>query len=154
MDGEKVRAVNPTLSEERPTMRYLIAVLALAGIIVSILAFRIHYSNAVQPCDINARWDCGIVNHSRYSTIGPVPVAAIGVVGYLVLGVLALMRRRSLTLVAALCGLGYALYLTDIEAHKLEVWCLYCVTSQILIALITLFSAFWAFLGSPPRTAS
>lgn len=130
-------------------MRYLIAILSLAGIIVSVLAFHIHYSNAAQPCDINAHWDCGIVNHSRYSMIGPIPVAAIGIAGYLVLGVLAFMRRRNLTLLASFIGLAYALYLTNIEAHKLEVWCLYCVTSQAIIALITLFAAFWAFLGKP-----
>lgn len=130
-------------------MRYLIAVLALAGIIVSVLAFRIHYSNDLEPCDINARWDCGIVNHSRYSTIGRLPVAAIGIAGYLGLGVLALYRRRSLTLLASFIGLGYALYLTNIEAHKLEVWCLYCVTSQIIIAAITLLAAFWTFFGKP-----
>jgi vitamin-K-epoxide reductase (warfarin-sensitive) len=134
-------------------MRYLIAVLALAGVIVSVLAFRIHYSNAVEPCDINAHWDCGIVNHSRYSVIHHIPVAAIGIVGYFALGALALMRRRNLTLLAAFIGLAYALYLTSIEAHKLEVWCLYCVSSQIIIALITLFAAFWAFLGGKPQQA-
>ena len=132
-------------------MRYLIASLALAGVIVSVLAFRIHYSNAVEPCDINARWDCGIVNHSRYSTVGEIPVAAIGIVGYLALGVLAFTRRRSLTLLTSVIGLGYALYLTNIEAHKLEVWCLYCVTSQIIIALITLLAIFWAFFGRPKQ---
>jgi uncharacterized membrane protein len=135
-------------------MRYLIASLALAGVIVSVLAFRIHYSNDVQPCDINARWDCGIVNHSRYSVVGHIPVAAIGIAGYLALGGLAFMRRRSLTLLASFVGLAYALYLTNIEAHKLEVWCLYCVTSQIIIAIITLLAAFWTFLGSSPRQAT
>ena len=135
-------------------MRYLIATLALVGVIVSVLAFRIHYSNDVQPCDINAHWDCGIVNHSRYSTLGPVPVAAVGVVGYFVLGALALMRRRSLTLLASFIGLGFSLYLTNIEAHKLEVWCLYCVTSQIIIAIITLLTAFWAFLGGKSKLAT
>jgi uncharacterized membrane protein len=132
-------------------MRYLIAVLALAGVIVSVLAFRIHYSNALEPCDINARWDCGIVNHSRYSVVHHVPVAAIGIVGYLALGVLAYMRRRRLTLIASFIGLAYALYLTSIEANRLEVWCLYCVTSQIIIAVITLLAAFWTFLGSPHK---
>lgn len=130
-------------------MRHIIAALALAGVIVSVLAFRVHYSNDVQPCDINAHWDCGIVNHSRYSMLGPVPVAAIGVTGYLALGLLALTRRRYFTLLAAFIGLAYSLYLTSIEAHRLEVWCLYCVCSQIIIAIITLFAAFWAFLGKP-----
>lgn len=134
-------------------MRYVIAALAILGIVVSVLAFQIHYSNAIQPCDINSRWDCGIVNHSRYSMIGPVPVAAIGVIGYCALALLAFFRRRILTLVASLLGLGYALYLTNIEAHKLEVWCLYCVSSQILIALIALLAIFWAFLGKPRQPA-
>ena len=135
-------------------MRYVIAALALAGVIVSVLAFRIHYSNDVQPCDINAHWDCGMVNHSRYSMVGPVPVAAIGVVGYLALGALALTRRRGLTLLASFIGLAFSLYLTNIEAHKLEVWCLYCVTSQIIIAIITLLTAFWAFLGGKQQQST
>ncbi|HEX5233844.1 MAG TPA: vitamin K epoxide reductase family protein [Silvibacterium sp.] len=130
-------------------MRYVIASLALAGVIVSALAFQVHYSNAVQPCDINAHWDCGIVNHSRYSMLGFMPVAAIGIVGYLALGIFALKGRRSITLLASFIGLAYSLYLTSIEAHRLEVWCLYCVCSQIIIAVITLLAAFWAFLGKP-----
>jgi uncharacterized membrane protein len=132
-------------------MRYLIVFLALCGIVVSVLAFRVHYSNAVEPCDINAHWDCGIVNHSRYSMIGHIPVAAVGIVGYAALALLALMRHRGPTLLASVIGLAYALYLTNIEAHTLEVWCLYCVSSQVIIALITLLSIFWAFFGRPKR---
>jgi vitamin-K-epoxide reductase (warfarin-sensitive) len=137
-------------------MRFLIAFCALAGIVVSSLALHVHYSNDVQPCDINAHWDCGIVNHSRYAEIQHVPVAAIGIVGYLVIGTLALMSRRALTLVAVLTGLAFSLYLTNIEAHKLEVWCLYCVVSQGIIALITLLSLLWFFTGrraATPRAA-
>jgi uncharacterized membrane protein len=139
--------------ENRLAMRYIIAALAIAGVVVSILAFQIHYSNAVQPCDINAHWDCGIVNHSRYSTVGHIPVAAIGIAGYFLIGVLAFTRRRSLTLLFSALGLVYALYLSNIEAHKLEVWCLYCVASQGIIALITLLALIWAFIGRPKQPA-
>ncbi|HEX3472470.1 MAG TPA: vitamin K epoxide reductase family protein [Silvibacterium sp.] len=128
-------------------MRFLIAFLALAGIVVSTLALRVHYSNDVQPCDINAHWDCGIVNHSRYAELNHVPVAVIGIAGYFVLGLLALLRRRALTFIAVLIGMGFSLYLTNIEAHKLEVWCLYCVISQGIMALITIFSLLWLFIG-------
>jgi vitamin-K-epoxide reductase (warfarin-sensitive) len=133
-------------------MRYLIAFLALAGVIVSILALHVHYSNDVQPCDINAHWDCGIVNHSRYAEIHHIPVAALGIVGYLVIGALALMSRRALTFVFVLIGLAFSLYLTNIEAHKLEVWCLYCVISQGIIALVTLCSLVWLFLRTKNPT--
>lgn len=136
-------------------MRYLIAFLALAGIIVSTLALRVHYSNELQPCDINAHWDCGIVNHSRYAEIHHFPVAAIGIAGYLVLCITAVVGRRVLTFVGALIGFGFSLYLTNIELHKLEVWCLYCVISQGIIALITLCSILWLFLGrKKPATSA
>jgi len=124
-------------------MRYFIALLSLAGVLVSALALQVHYSTVTEPCSINERWDCGIVNHSSYSVVFGVPVAAIGIAGYLALGVLAVARRRILLLVAAIVGLGFALHLSDIERNVLSVWCLYCVISQGIIALLTLLSLVW-----------
>jgi uncharacterized membrane protein len=124
-------------------MRYFILILALAGAVVSALALQVHYSTGTEPCSINERWDCGIVNHSSYAMIGRVPVAAIGIAGYLAIGILAMVRRRGLLLVAALAGLGFALHLSSIEKNVLQVWCLYCVISQGIIALITLLSISW-----------
>jgi len=124
-------------------MRYVIAVLALAGAVVSGLALQVHYSTATEPCSINEKWDCGVVNHSPFALIGDVPVAAIGIAGYLVLGGLALLRQRFLLHVAGLLGLLFALRLTLIEKYDLLVWCLYCVISQGIIALLALLSLVW-----------
>jgi vitamin-K-epoxide reductase (warfarin-sensitive) len=124
-------------------LRYLIALLAIAGIIVSGLALRVHYSTETAPCSINEKWDCGIVNHSPYAEIGGVPVATIGIIGYLLIAVLALIRRRGLLVLAALVGMAFALYLTNIEAKVLGVWCLYCVISQALIATVALLAIGW-----------
>jgi uncharacterized membrane protein len=124
-------------------MRYLIALLALAGVVVSTLALRVHYSTDAQPCSINEKWDCGIVNHSEFAEIAHVPVAAIGIAGYLVLIGLALAKRRLLLSVSSIVGLGFALYLSHIERDIIMVWCLYCVISQGIIALTTLLSLGW-----------
>jgi uncharacterized membrane protein len=124
-------------------MRYLLALFALAGIVVSTLALHVHYSNDVQPCSINEKWDCGVVNHSPYAEILHIPVAALGIAGYLALAGLALARRRRLFLLFTLVGLGFALYLSHIEKDVLEVWCLYCVISQGIIALMTLLGLGW-----------
>ena len=121
-------------------MRYLIALLAICGIVVSSLALHVHYSTDIQPCSINEKWDCGIVNHSRFAEIAHIPVAAIGIAGYAVLGILGLLRWNRLLLAASLLGLAFALYLTHIEAHLLQVWCLYCVISQGIIALLALLA--------------
>ena len=124
-------------------MRYLIAILALAGVVVSALALHVHYCTDTQPCSINEKWDCGIVNHSPFAEVAHIPVAAIGIAGYLALAGLALARQRFLLFVGALVGLGFALRLTFIEEFALQVWCLYCVISQGIIALITLLSLGW-----------
>ena len=124
-------------------MRYLLALLAIAGVVVSVLALRVHYSTESAPCSINEKWDCGIVNHSPYAEIRGVPVAAIGIAGYLLIGVLALFRRRGLLLLAVLIGMAFALYLTNIEAKVLGVWCVYCVISQAIIAALLLLSIGW-----------
>jgi uncharacterized membrane protein len=124
-------------------MRFVIAILAVAGAVVSVLALQVHYSTATEPCSINEKWDCGVVNHSPFAVVGRVPVAAIGIVGYLALAVLALTRQRFLLHAAALVGLIFALRLTFIEEFDLLVWCLYCAISQGIIALISLLSLGW-----------
>ena len=127
-------------------MRYLISLLAVAGMVVSVLALRLHTSTETAPCSINEKWDCGIVNHSEFAELKGVPVAAIGMVGYEAILALALTRRKWLTLVAAVGGLGFSLYLTHIEKNVLHVWCIYCVTSLAVIALITVLGLGWVFL--------
>jgi vitamin-K-epoxide reductase (warfarin-sensitive) len=149
-------------------MRYLIVALALAGVVVSALALHVHYSNGVEPCDINSHWDCGTVNRSSYATVpgivwhlraarhpdamsGPAPrtgfpVATAGILGYAAIALFACFRQRWLTLLLAAGALGFALYLSHIEARVLEVWCLYCVISQSLIAVIFLLSLVTIFM--------
>jgi vitamin-K-epoxide reductase (warfarin-sensitive) len=120
-------------------MRYVFLILALLGIAASSLALREKYRPyGESPCDINERWDCGIVNHSPYAVIHGVPVAVIGIAGYLSLGILALKRAYRLMLALAIPALAFSLYLAHIEQHVLGVWCLYCAISLATISLMTL----------------
>jgi uncharacterized membrane protein len=121
-------------------MKYVLVTLAALGIVVASMALHERYRTDPSPCSINDKWDCGIVNQSPYAMLGPVPVAAIGIAGYLLLGILALLRAYRLLLVAALAGLGFSLYLTNIEAHVLRVWCIYCVTSLGVVSLMTVLA--------------
>jgi vitamin-K-epoxide reductase (warfarin-sensitive) len=127
-------------------MRYVLVLLALLGVAAASLALREHYRPYGESvCDINDRWDCGIVNHSPYAILPQgsphgVPVAVIGILGYILLGFLAVKRAYRLMLAFALPGLAYSLYLASLEAspNKLGVWCLYCAISLGTISLITL----------------
>ena len=129
-------------------MRWILVLLAIVGIVSASLALREHYRTDTSPCSINDRWDCGIVNHSPYAVLKGVPVAAIGIAGYLLLGALALRRAYRLMLVAALAGLGFSLYLSRIEARVLGVWCIYCVISLGVISLLSLLVLAKVLVGS------
>jgi vitamin-K-epoxide reductase (warfarin-sensitive) len=121
-------------------MRWLIAFLALAGMVAAALALREHYRIEASPCSINEKWDCGTVNKSRFAVIKGVPVADIGIAGYLLLAGLAIGRRWRLLAAAAVPALAFSLYLAHIEKDILEVWCIYCVISLGIITMITLLS--------------
>jgi uncharacterized membrane protein len=121
-------------------MRWIIVVLAAIGIYASAAALREHYRVGESPCSINDKWDCGIVNKSPYAMIHGVPVADIGIAGYVLLGILAILRHFRVLLVAAVIGFMFSLYLANIEAHVLGVWCIYCVLSLAMISLIVLSS--------------
>jgi uncharacterized membrane protein len=139
-------------------MKYVIAFLAVAGIVVSSMALHVHLmdSNAAPPCAVSEHWDCGTVGHSRYSWFPPktmdeivgdvppsklhVPVAVLGIAAYALIAVLALMGRLWLVFELAQVGFLFAAFLSYIEAYILEKWCIYCVWSQAIIAAILLFS--------------
>ena len=124
-------------------MKYVLILLATVGIVASAMALREHYrTEGDSPCSINERWDCGIVNHSPYAMLKGtgIPVAALGVAGYLLMGALAWRRAYRMLLTAALAGLAFSVYLAHIEAHVLGVWCIYCAISLGTISLITLLA--------------
>jgi vitamin-K-epoxide reductase (warfarin-sensitive) len=122
-------------------MKYLLLTLAVLGVIVSSLALREHYRTyGDSPCSINEHWDCGVVNHSPFAVRFGIPVAAIGIAGYILMGALASLRAYRLLLVPTFAGLAYSLYLANIEATVLGVWCIYCVISLGIISLMSLLT--------------
>ena len=136
-------------------MRYILILLATLGIVVSALALREHYrTEGGSPCSINERWACGIVNHSPSAMLPGIPVAALGIAGYLLMAALAWRRAYRLVLVVALAGLAFSLYLAHVEAHILGVWCIYCVISLGIISLITLLSLMTTFASRPRKPSN
>jgi uncharacterized membrane protein len=134
-------------------MRYLIAILALAGVYDSSLALRIHYQDpaAAPPCAVTEKFDCGTVNHSRYAEFPPrtfdepqdskkvhIPVALLGIIGYGLITLAALSNRLWLTLQLAEIGFACAAFLTYLEAYVLEKWCIYCLYSMGIVTVILL----------------
>ena len=141
-------------------MKYLLALLAVAGVVISSLALHVHNMdpNAAPPCAVSEHWDCGAVNHSKYATFPPltlddydidgkphpkglhIPVATIGIVGYAIIGIVALLGRFWIVLELAQIGFFCAAFLSYIEKYILQKWCIYCVWSQVNITAILIVS--------------
>lgn len=146
---------SPCGSRTSAVLGWIIFGLAALGLVCSIITLRNHYATSESDyCEVAANFNCDIVNRSIYSTIDfaraagskvKVPVAAIGIAGYGLLMGLSFFGKRSrcaslMILLGALVGMGFALRLTYIEKYVLFTWCIFCLTSQIVIALILLLS--------------
>ena len=127
-----------------------IALLAILGVAVSSVSLYHHFSNSKTSfCDIGQSFNCDLVNRSQYSSFAGVPVALLGIVGYLLILAFATLYRGKaetplILMIASLAGLGFALYLTYIEARVLYTWCILCLSSLATIAAISVLASITA----------
>ncbi|MGD8321167.1 MAG: vitamin K epoxide reductase family protein [Gemmatimonadota bacterium] len=131
-----------------PTNRMVVAVLALMGLFIAfyLTAHALGWTGPLR-CGIGS---CETVQSSEWATLGPIPVAAIGLVGYLALLVLAVVGIQpawrgsglvgGLLLLGSTLALAYSAFLTYLEAFVIRAWCQWCVTSAILVTIIFLAS--------------
>jgi len=135
-----------------------IIILSLIGVAISLYAL-FHNAGFASGkfCSLNSTFDCDIVNKGPYSQIVGIPVSLIGVIGYVFLAIGAFISLRNPTdrsmakfvLLASIGGLLFSFYLTGIEFAVLRVWCLICVSSQIIILLIFGLSI-WNYRSTAP----
>ncbi|NIS82142.1 MAG: vitamin K epoxide reductase [Anaerolineales bacterium] len=95
--------------------------------------------------------DCETVANSRYSEIGGIPIALIGVLGYLLIIALVFLEMRrpqwteNLTMAlfgVTLIGTLYSAYLTYLELAVLRAICPFCIVSAIVMVLLFILSIF------------
>ena len=125
----------------------IILVSSVIGILLSGYLTYVHYAPEQLDdsfCNFSDFVSCSTVNSSSYATFFGMPVALIGVFGFLLLGVLSLGKvkyHRVLLFYFSLGALLFMLYLLIIELFVLKAICLYCVFTLIDILLIFLVSA-------------
>jgi len=124
----------------------IITFLAGLGIAVSSVSLQHHYAKSkTSYCDFGESFNCDLVNRSQYSSIAGIPVALIGIAGYLALMALSTLYREKaetpgMLVLASAGGLAFAPYLTYVEGFVLQAWCILCLTSLTTIFLITVLS--------------
>jgi uncharacterized membrane protein len=117
--------------------------LAVLGTLVSIYMTVFKLTENPNMCLGNG--GCSVVNSSRYSEVYGIPVALIGVGGYLAILALLWLEQRNefltenATLIVfglALLGFIFTLYLVYVEVALIHALCPFCVTSQVTMTVL------------------
>ena len=120
----------------------IIAILALLGVLIAayLTLYKVGYIGTLS-CSVGS---CERVNSSRWATFLGAPVAAWGLVTYIVLLVLALSGlqgaalRTTAWLTTLLSGWGvlFSAWLTWLESFVIRGYCIWCLTSATIMTLI------------------
>lgn len=129
----------------------LIQLLTVPGMLLAFYLLLYHEGRLVEICTGSGWDDCGKVSgpDAPYSSIGPIPVALIGLVGYAAIFLVTWAENWlevvedylpelliGLTAVAFLFSLG----LTGLELLVIQAICRYCVVSAVLITIMFLLA--------------
>jgi uncharacterized membrane protein len=132
------------------TLRTTLIVLTAVGLCLAAYLTYVHYSGITPPCSIKGN-PCSQVQKSRYSELAGVPVALMGLIGYIaILGSLLAPeseRTRFATTAITLGGFGFSAYLTYREVFTLHKICEWCVSSAVIMTIMVCLSV-WRFLRS------
>ena len=117
-------------------LRAAIAVLAVLGAGIAAYLTVAHLTHTQVACVTGG---CETVQSSKYSELVGVPVAAIGLAGYALIGATAGFRSdvaRVIGAAAALAGFVFAVYLIYVQIGVIGAVCQWCITSDVLLALL------------------
>lgn len=119
----------------------LVSVLSMVGILLaSYLLYSYFYRPSFQPCSVNSSINCDAVIKGPVSTFLGLPTALYGLIGYLVILMSSLVRRKKLLFGMSLFGTLFCLRITFIEIFILKVVCPICLLCQIIMITILVLS--------------
>jgi uncharacterized membrane protein len=133
-------------------LRITMIVLTVLGLGVATYLTYIHYAGIKPLCGTNGG-GCEIVQTSVYSKLAGVPVALIGLIGYIVIFASLLAPESETTRFATVgftvIGFGFSAYLTYRELFSIHHICEYCVSSAVIVTILMCLSI-WRFLRGDP----
>jgi uncharacterized membrane protein len=135
-------------------LRGAVFLLSLAGAAIAGYLTIAHFAHTHVACSTGG---CETVQASRYAEVVGVPVAAIGLAGYLLLAWTATARgerARAIGFTGALTGFAVAMVLLYVQAGVLHAFCQWCLASDAILVLLLPPTLLRAWRGSPPAAGS
>jgi vitamin-K-epoxide reductase (warfarin-sensitive) len=119
-----------------------VIILCVLGVLVAGYLGYMYYSDNHSVCDINETFDCSSVHESDYAVLFGIPVALIGLAGYLLIMLFAMFQFKYVKWIS-LFGSLFSLRLTWAEIFILNKYCIFCLVSQAIIIAIFFVSVRW-----------
>jgi len=121
-------------------LRVAVAALALVGSAIAAYLVYVHYAG-ISPICVAGGGGCERVQTSRYAEFAGVPVALIGLIGYVAILASTFVPGDTGRMLGALLGLGafgFSAYLTYLELFEIDAICQWCVGSAVVSTLIAI----------------
>jgi uncharacterized membrane protein len=115
-----------------------IGAIAALGVAIATYLVYVHYAG-IEPICAAGGGGCHKVQTSDFAELAGVPVALLGLIGYvLILGSLLVRGDAGLlsAAVLALGGFGFSMYLTYRELFTIHAICQWCVASAVLMTVL------------------
>jgi uncharacterized membrane protein len=116
-----------------------VAALAVLGAAIAGYLSWVHFAE-LKPYCVGGTGGCERVQASPYARLAGVPVAVIGLAGYLAVLASLALPDRSLTAFLALVGAGFSAYLTYLELAVIDAICQWCVASAVVMTALAVAS--------------
>jgi uncharacterized membrane protein len=133
----------------------VIAGLALVGLGIATYLTVVHYTGAEPVCAVNH--GCETVQKSKYADLAGVPVALIGLIGYVsILASLAIRGENGRLIRVAITAIGFlfSAYLTYLELFQIHAICQWCVGSAVLMTALMVLTLVRLLYEGPRTSAS
>lgn len=117
-------------------------VLAVAGIAIAGYLTYVHYAD-IKPVCAGGGGGCERVQASSWSELAGVPVALLGLGGYVAILASLLVpgeAARLATAALALVGATYSGYLTYVELFEIDAICQWCVASAVVLTVLAVLA--------------
>jgi uncharacterized membrane protein len=147
-----VSATRPVTTQASADRRLRIAILVLSVIGIGVAGYLtyVHYAGLKVLCLSSG--GCETVQASSFAKLDGVPVAVLGLAGYIgILGSLAIRTElgRVAGFAIALIGFGFSMYLTYRELFTIKAICQWCVSSAVLMTVLAILTAIRAVRDEP-----
>jgi uncharacterized membrane protein len=129
-------------------------VIAVIGLGIATYLTVVHYAGGAPVCAI--AHGCETVQKSDYAKLAGIPVALLGVIGYI--GILGSLIRddenaRMTAAFLSIVGFGFSAWLTFVEINKIDAICIWCVGSAICMTFLAALTTSRVLTTSAPELA-